>query len=126
MCGNRSSSRPAFVETGTAPSAKTWLRHGHRCSAWRTREMRAAYGKGIRPPPPSARQSIATLRFRQKGNPGLEAETQSGVEAGVEWFAGDRAMVSVTGYTQVAKGLIQQVIEDRRTITYQNAGHIAN
>ena len=91
-----------------------------------TIKLRGAYGKGIRPPPPSARQSIATLRFRQKGNPGLEAETQSGVEAGVEWFAGDRAMVSVTGYTQVAKGLIQQVIEDRRTITYQNAGHIAN
>ena len=46
-----------------------------------TIKLRRAYGKGIRPPPPSARQPIATLRFRQSGNPGLEPETQSGVEA---------------------------------------------
>ena len=91
-----------------------------------TIKLRWAYGKGIRPPPPSARLSIATLRFRQLGNPGLEPETQSGFEGGVEWFAGDRAMLSVTGYTQTAKGLIQQVIQDRRTIQYQNVGQIAN
>ena len=91
-----------------------------------TIKLRGAYGKGIRPPPPSARLSIATLKFRQIGNPALEPETQSGFEGGVEWFAGDRAMLSVTGYTQVAKGLIQQVIKDRRTIEYQNVGQIAN
>jgi outer membrane receptor protein involved in Fe transport len=66
------------------------------------------------------------LRFRQRGNPGIEPETQSGVEGGVEWFAGDRATLSITGYTQVARGLIQQVIQDRRTIQYQNVGQIAN
>lgn len=91
-----------------------------------TFKLRGAYGKGIRPPPPSARQSIATLKFRQIGNPGLEPETQSGVEAGIEWFAGDHATLSITGYSQTAKGLIQQVIQDRRTIQYQNVGQIAN
>ncbi|HET9269211.1 MAG TPA: TonB-dependent receptor, partial [Vicinamibacterales bacterium] len=91
-----------------------------------TIKVRGAYGKGIRPPPPSARMTIATLRFRQRGNPAIEPETQSGVEGGVEWFAGDRATLSFTGYTQVARGLIQQVIQDRRTIQYQNVGQIAN
>ena len=91
-----------------------------------TIKLRGAYGKGIRPPPPSARLSIATLKFRQIGNPALEPETQSGFEGGVEWFAGDRAMLSLTGYAQVARGLIQQVIEDRRTIKFQNVGQIAN
>jgi iron complex outermembrane receptor protein len=91
-----------------------------------TIKLRGAYGKGIRPPPPSARQSIATLKFRQLGNPEIEPETQSGFEGGVEWFAGDRAMLSITGYSQTAKGLIQQVIQDRRTIQYQNVGQIAN
>ncbi|MCC7196405.1 MAG: TonB-dependent receptor, partial [Gemmatimonadaceae bacterium] len=91
-----------------------------------TVKLRGAYGKGIRPPPPSARQSIATLKFRQLGNAALEPETQSGIEGGIEVFAGDRAMLSVTGYSQVARGLIQQVIQDRRTIMYQNVGQIAN
>ncbi len=97
-----------------------------RDASFGTLKLRGAYGKGIRPPPPSARLSIATLKFRQVGNPGLEPETQSGVEGGVEWFAGDRATLSVTGYSQTAKGLIQQVIQDRRTIQYQNVGQIAN
>jgi iron complex outermembrane receptor protein len=91
-----------------------------------TFKLRGAYGKGIRPPPPSAREAIATLKFRQLPNPELEPETQSGFEGGLEWFAGDYAMLSLTGYTQVARGLIQQVIQDRRTIMYQNVGQIAN
>jgi iron complex outermembrane receptor protein len=91
-----------------------------------TFKLRGAYGKGIRPPPPSAREAIATLKFRQLPNPALEPETQSGFEGGLEWFAGDYAMLSLTGYTQVARGLIQQVIQDRRTIKYENVGQIAN
>ena len=97
-----------------------------RDASFGTIKLRGAYGKGIRPPPPSAKLAIATLRFRQVSNAALEPETQSGFEGGVEWFAGDRAMLSLTGYTQVAKGLIQQVILDRRTIQYQNVGQIAN
>jgi len=97
-----------------------------RDAAGATFKLRGAYGKGIRPPPPSARLSIATLKFRQIGNPQLEPETQSGFEGGLELFAGDHATLSLTGYAQDAKGLIQQVIQDRRTIQYQNVGQIAN
>jgi len=97
-----------------------------RDASFGTFKVRGAYGKGIRPPAPSARLAIATLKFRQSANPSLEPETQSGFEGGIEWFAGDRATLSLTGYTQTAKGLIQQVIEDRRTIRYQNVGQIAN
>jgi outer membrane receptor protein involved in Fe transport len=91
-----------------------------------TLKFRGAYGKGIRPPAPSARLAIATLKFRQIANPALEPETQSGFEGGIEWFAGDRATLSLTGYSQIARGLIQQVIQDRRTIKYENVGKISN
>jgi len=72
-----------------------------RDASFGTVKLRGAYGKGIRPPPPSAKLSIATLKFRQDANPALEPETQSGFEGGVEWFAGDRAMISLTGYTRL-------------------------
>jgi len=91
-----------------------------------TLKLRGAYGRGIRPPPPSARLSISTVKFRQLANPLLEPESQSGFEGGVEVFAGDRASLSLTGYAQSASGLIQQVILDRRTIQYQNVGEIGN
>lgn len=93
---------------------------------WSTLKLRSAYGKGIRPPPPNARRSISTLRFRQVANAFLEPETQSGFESGAELLVGDRASLSLTGYMQVASGLIQQVILDRRTIQYQNVGEIFN
>ncbi len=91
-----------------------------------TYKLRAAYGRGIRPPAPSARLSISTLRFHQIANPMLQPESQSGLEGGLEIFAGDHASMSLTGYTQVASGLIQQVILGRHTIQYQNVGQILN
>ena len=94
-----------------------------------TTKFRLAYGKGIRPPAPSARQSISTVNYRQVANPLLEPESQSGVEGGIEVYAGDRMTVSLTGYSQHASGLIQEVIlnnENSRAIQYQNVGRIAN
>ncbi len=95
-----------------------------------TVKVRAAYGKGIRPPAPSMRQAIRTLSFRQLENPELEPEVQSGTEAGIEVYLGDRVNVSLTAYSQNAEGLIQQVVtnprERVRTIQYQNVGRIAN
>jgi outer membrane receptor protein involved in Fe transport len=94
-----------------------------------TAKVRMAFGKGIRPPAPSARQAISTVTFRQLENPLLEPESQAGVEGGVELYAGDRASLSLTGYTQHADGLIQEVIVNRdgtRAIQYQNVGRIAN
>ena len=95
-----------------------------------TVKLRSAYGKGIRPPAPSMRQAIRTLSFRQVANPELEPEVQSGTEGGIEVWAGDRANLSFTLYSQDAEGLIQQVVAnpaDRlRTIQYQNVGRIHN
>jgi outer membrane receptor protein involved in Fe transport len=91
-------------------------------------KVRAAYGKGIRPPPPSARRRITTASFRQIENSELRPEEQSGIEYGAEWYIGDRLSLSVTAFRQNADQLIQQVVEslERRAVQYQNVGRIAN
>ncbi|MFN8581103.1 MAG: TonB-dependent receptor [Gemmatimonadaceae bacterium] len=97
-----------------------------------TLKLRYAYGKGLRPPPSNARRALISLTFQQVENPNLEPESQSGFEAGIEWYHGDRASVSLTGYHQSADGLVQQVILGRatqnslRSIQYQNVGRIEN
>ncbi|HSA54771.1 MAG TPA: TonB-dependent receptor [Gemmatimonadaceae bacterium] len=115
-------------ETGTAWSpmlGAAWTRD----IGAATLKLRSAYGRGIRPPAPSARKALTTLTYTQVENPALEPESQSGVEGGVELYVGDRASIAMTGYTQDANGLIQQVILDRsttRAIQYQNVGRISN
>jgi outer membrane receptor protein involved in Fe transport len=95
-----------------------------------TVKLRAAYGKGIRPPQPNARRAVRTIGFSQLANPELQPEVQSGTEAGVELYMGDRATLSLTTYAQTADGLIQQVVADRRqnarTVQFQNVGRIDN
>ncbi|MEP7381023.1 MAG: TonB-dependent receptor [Gemmatimonadota bacterium] len=95
-----------------------------------TVKFRAAYGKGIRPPPPNARRDIQTIGFRQMANPELQPEVQSGTEAGIELYVGDRANLSLTTYSQTADGLVQQVVANRRTsartVQFQNVGRIHN
>lgn len=95
-----------------------------------TVKLRAAYGKGIRPPQPNARRAIQTLGFRQVANPELRPEVQSGTEAGIELYVGDRANLSLTTYSQTADGLIQQVVANQRmnarTVQFQNVGRIHN
>jgi outer membrane receptor protein involved in Fe transport len=101
-----------------------------------TMKLRWAYGRGIRPPPSSARRQIETVNFRQSENPFLTPEEQGGFEGGLELYAGDLASLSLTGYRQSAEGLIQQVLLGRnrtltepalqRTIQYQNVGRIEN
>ena len=49
-----------------------------------TLKLRSAYGRGIRPPAPSARKALTTLSYTQVENPALEPESQSGVEGGVD------------------------------------------
>ena len=95
-----------------------------------TVKVRAAYGKGIRPPQPNARRAIQTVGFRQVANPGLQPEVQSGTEAGLELYMGDRANLSLTTYSQTADDLVQQVVASRltsaRTVQFQNVGRIHN
>ncbi|MGQ0764309.1 MAG: TonB-dependent receptor [Gemmatimonadota bacterium] len=93
-------------------------------------KVRAAFGRGIRPPQPSMRRAISTVGFRQLANPGLEPEIQEGLEAGIEVWLGHRLNLAVTAYNQNAEGLIQQVVANprvsARTIQYQNVGRIHN
>ena len=93
-------------------------------------KLRAAYGRGIRPPPPSARRRITTVRFRQIENNELRPEEQSGIEYGADVYMGDRLSLSVTAYRQNADELIQQVVtsprSDLKAVQYQNVGRIAN
>jgi iron complex outermembrane receptor protein len=125
--GERNSSFGPNV--GTAWSPMVGAAHTH--ELWRGRaalKLRAAYGKGIRPPPPSARRRITTVRFRQIENNELRPEEQSGIEYGAEAYVGDRLSLSVTAYKQNANELIQQVViaNERQVVQYQNVGRIAN
>ncbi len=126
--GERNSSFGPNV--GTAWSPMLGIAHTQEIGGASALKFRAAYGKGIRPPPPSARRRITTVRFRQIENNELQPEEQGGVEYGTELYVGDRLSLSVTGYRQNADQLIQQVVASQRTelktVQYQNVGRIEN
>lgn len=125
--GERNSNFGEHVRTAYAPMLGAAYTHDLGAATFK---VRAAYGKGLRPPQPSMRRAIYTLAYRQLPNPNLEPEVQSGSEAGVELYVGDRLNLSLTSYHQNAEGLIQQVVADpfqqARTIQYQNVGRIRN
>jgi outer membrane receptor protein involved in Fe transport len=125
--GERNSNFGEHVRTAYAPMVGAAYTHD---VGEATFKVRAAYGKGIRPPQPSMRRAIQTVGYRQLPNPNLEPEVQSGSEAGVELYVGDRLNLSLTSYHQNAEGLIQQVVADpfeqAKTIQYQNVGRIKN
>jgi iron complex outermembrane receptor protein len=98
-----------------------------------TFKLRAAYGRGIRPPDnPSRFGSILGLTGT------VDPEQQSGIEAGADIFFGKHAAIHATRFDQRASGLIQPVgvyatsINDSmphfRRIVYelQNVGEISN
>ena len=93
-------------------------------------KLRAAYGRGIRPPPPSARRALATREYRQLPNSALAPEAQSGVEAGAELYFSRVVSLSFTAFDQQADGLIQHVLPSPRTaprsVQLQNVGRISN
>lgn len=99
-----------------------------------TLKLRAAYGKGIRPPQTSSRAgTLMGLRAN------LSPEEQSGIEAGADFFIGRFASLHATRFDQRASGLIQPVSvysaetmdstpHYHRRIAYQlqNVGEITN
>jgi iron complex outermembrane receptor protein len=98
-----------------------------------TLKLRAAYGKGIRPPQTSSRAgTLMGLRAN------LSPEEQSGIEAGADFFIGSFASLHATRFDQRASGLIQPVsvysaeradgMPHHRRIAYQlqNVGEITN
>jgi iron complex outermembrane recepter protein len=71
-------------------------------------KVRAAYGKGIRPP----RATIGAnpvARATLLANASLEAEEQAGTEVGVDLHAGTHASLHITRFDQRATGLVQPV-----------------
>lgn len=126
--GERNSSFGPNV--GTAWSPMLGIAHTQEIGGTSALKLRAAYGKGIRPPPPSARRRITTVNFRQVENDELRPEEQSGIEYGAELYLRDRLSLSVTAYHQNADQLIQQVVAAPRleikALQYQNVGRIAN
>lgn len=98
-----------------------------------TLKLRAAYGKGIRPPQTSIR---AGTLMGLKGD--LAPEQQAGIEAGADLYIGRFASLHATRFDQRASGLIQPVsvyssspaddASHYRRILYQlqNVGEISN
>jgi outer membrane receptor for ferrienterochelin and colicin len=102
-------------------------------------KLRAAYGRGIRPPSTPARGVPVEERGRgYASEPALDPESQSGTELGAELSVGQTATLQVTRFDQVASGLIQNVLVQadaqmregraQRRLRYelQNVGEIAN
>lgn len=71
-------------------------------------KLRAAYGKGIRPPRATiGAPSITNARLVASSD--LEPEQQAGVEFGTDVLVGSRASLHVTRFDQRASGLLQPV-----------------
>lgn len=105
-----------------------------------TFKLRTAYGKGIRPSQTPIRSGTLMGLSRSTFGATLEPEEQSGVEGGVDVFVGKSVAFHVTGFDQLASGLIQPVsvasvapasgsgLPRRERIAYvlQNVGEISN
>ncbi len=95
-----------------------------------TIKLRAAYGKGIRPPAPGAASAGVVHAWQQLPNPDLGPESQRGSEYGVDLHVAAHTRLHVTVFNQIADGLIQlapiNVQARPRTVQQQNLGSIDN
>ncbi|HEX6370943.1 MAG TPA: TonB-dependent receptor [Longimicrobium sp.] len=97
-------------------------------------KVRAAYGSGIRPARTPVRDHAWGGSPAQFGGIDLAPERQSGVEGGFDLAVGGAFSLQVTGYDQLASGLIQRValavdtLHGRPHTPYalQNVGQISN
>jgi len=101
-------------------------------------KLRSSYGKGIRPPSTAVRGSWGDPTSPMGVRPGLDPEVQTGVESGIELYAGDLFSLQATRFDQRATGLIQNVAvavdtqlrsgTSERRIRFQpeNVGEITN
>lgn len=101
-------------------------------------KLRAAYGKGIRPPQTPARSAYMSGGAGYSLRAVLDPEEQSGTEVGAELYFGRRVALHVTRFDQLASGLIQNVsvgmdtleragrTERRVHYQLQNVGEIGN
>jgi len=96
-------------------------------------KVRAAYGKGIRPPTTTSRSQLYQP-MRGAWPAELSAEEQTGTELGIDVVMRRGLSVNVTRFDQRASGLIQQVAVEgtqssgprRMSYELQNVGAISN
>ncbi|MDB4874186.1 MAG: TonB-dependent receptor plug [Gemmatimonadetes bacterium] len=99
-----------------------------------TVKLRAAYGKGIRPPNTLGHSEFWQTRYGSSTQPSLGAEEQSGTEVGIDVLVRHAFSMQLTRFDQRASGLIQQVAVpadsnfQSRRVTYllENVGEISN
>jgi iron complex outermembrane receptor protein len=72
-------------------------------------KLRAAYGKGIRPPETTSRATSWMGMRSSAGTTDLSSEVQAGVEGGVDILLGHAAGLHITRFDQRVSGLIQPV-----------------
>jgi len=72
-------------------------------------KLRSSYGKGIRPPATAVRGAWGEPTSPLGVRPGLDPEVQTGIESGVELYAGESFSLQATRFDQHATGLIQNV-----------------
>ena len=93
-------------------------------------KVRAAYGKGIRPPTTTSRSQL--YQPRNPLTEELSAEEQTGTELGIDVVMRRGLSLNLTRFDQRASGLIQQVAvassqqEHRMSYELQNVGAISN
>lgn len=72
-------------------------------------KLRSSYGKGIRPPSTTVRGAWGEPAAPTSLRLGLDPEVQTGIESGVELYAGNMFSLQATRFDQRATGLIQNV-----------------
>ena len=101
-------------------------------------KLRSSYGRGIRPPLTTLRGAWSEPTSHVSMRPGLDPEVQTGIESGIELYAGELFTLQATRFDQRATGLIQNVAlavdtplrsgaSDRRiSFRLENVGEITN
>jgi iron complex outermembrane receptor protein len=87
-------------------------------------KLRAAYGRGIRPPRVPSRDGLRVGEEYGFGAYELSPESQSGLEVGAELYVAQRFSLQVTRFDQRATGLIQDVVVAFDTVS--RGGHVAS
>ena len=101
-------------------------------------KLRSSYGKGIRPPSTAVRGTWGDAVPTTVAQSGLDPEVQTGIESGIELYAGNMFSLQATRFDQRATGLIQNVAvsvdtqlrggtpERRIRFQLENVGEITN
>jgi iron complex outermembrane recepter protein len=101
-------------------------------------KLRSSYGKGIRPPSAPVRGTPDGPPSPMELSPGLDPEVQTGIESGIELYAGNTLSLQATRFDQRATGLIQSVavavdtqlrggtLQRRMRFQLENVGEITN